>query len=114
MNWSRILVLTYKPATASQWDEDLNSHVDFEGWTFAKSSQKDPAEFLKASKLVYFASFQDILGKTNKKQLVKEKFKDVLMLDWDAAFIAEYHFGAWRDAAKGLYASEDEPVGKYS
>jgi hypothetical protein len=32
MGWQRILVLTFKPAVQSAWDEDLKTHVDFDGW----------------------------------------------------------------------------------
>jgi hypothetical protein len=28
------LVLTFKPAVESAWQEDLMRHVDFEGWQF--------------------------------------------------------------------------------
>ncbi len=32
MGWTRILVLTYKPAVETAWDEDLRTHADFAGW----------------------------------------------------------------------------------
>ncbi len=32
MEFKRILVLTFKPAVESAWHEDLQTHVDFEGW----------------------------------------------------------------------------------
>jgi hypothetical protein len=32
--WKKILVLTFKPAVQSAWEEDLRSHIDFEGWQF--------------------------------------------------------------------------------
>ena len=34
MGFKRILILTFKPAVVSAWQEDLNSHIDFEGWQF--------------------------------------------------------------------------------
>jgi hypothetical protein len=34
MGWKRILVLTFKPAVQSAWEEDLRCHVDFQGWQF--------------------------------------------------------------------------------
>jgi hypothetical protein len=34
MGWKKILVLTFKPAVQSAWEEDLQSHVDFKGWQF--------------------------------------------------------------------------------
>ena len=30
--WKKILVLTFKPAVQSAWEEDLLTHKDFEGW----------------------------------------------------------------------------------
>lgn len=32
--WTKVLVLTFKPAVESAWEEDLMSHIDFEGWQF--------------------------------------------------------------------------------
>ena len=34
MGFKRILILTFKPAVESSWEEDLNTHLDFEGWQF--------------------------------------------------------------------------------
>ena len=34
MGWTKILVLTFKPAVQSAWDEDLQTHIDFKGWQF--------------------------------------------------------------------------------
>ena len=34
LDFTKILVLTFKPAVQSAWEEDLLSHVDFEGWQF--------------------------------------------------------------------------------
>ena len=34
MGFTKILILTFKPAVQSAWKEDLESHVDFEGWQF--------------------------------------------------------------------------------
>ena len=39
MGWSKILVMTFKPAVESAWDEDLKEHVDFEGWQFVSASE---------------------------------------------------------------------------
>ena len=71
MEFSRILVLTFKPAVESAWREDLMTHVDFDGWQFI--SNKDAAgnhvniehEYIRANKkypIVVFGSFQDLLG----------------------------------------------------
>ena len=34
MGWTRVLMLTFKPAVAQAWEEDLMTHVDFDGWQF--------------------------------------------------------------------------------
>ena len=39
MGMKKILVLTFKPAVESAWEEDLLTHIDFEGWQFI--SNKD-------------------------------------------------------------------------
>lgn len=107
MKWKRVLVLTYKPAAVSQWREDLESHLDFENWKFFSPGEKyDPNE--QSSHHVFFASFQDILGKKIDTKGTKDRFKHVFETEWDIAFIDEYHFGAWRDAAKELYDSDPD------
>ena len=32
MGWTKILILTFKPAVQNAWEEDLANHVDFAGW----------------------------------------------------------------------------------
>jgi hypothetical protein len=34
MAWKKLLVLTFKPAVQSAWEEDLKTHIDFKGWQF--------------------------------------------------------------------------------
>ncbi|MBU4087008.1 MAG: GIY-YIG nuclease family protein [Nanoarchaeota archaeon] len=104
MGWRRVIVLTYKPAVAGEWKENLLSHVDFEGWqfvdrenTFNKVSEKKP--------VVWFASFQDILGR-DKDGKIKQRFEYAKKIDWDCVILDEYHFGAWREAAKDFYTGE--------
>ena len=101
MGWKRILVLTYKPAVVSAWRDDLLGHVDFEGWRF-HTKDDDPADLDDPSPLVWFASFQDVLGK-DENGAPKAKNLGLYEVDWDAVIIDEYHFGAWRDAARSLY-----------
>ena len=113
MGWKRILVLTYKPAVESAWREDLETHRDFEGWQFiGRGETLDKQDETKP--IVWFASFQDILGKT-KTGKIKERFELAHVIDWDCVMLDEYHFGSWRDAAKDLYdadASEKASVEK--
>ena len=106
MGWKRILVLTYKPAVAGAWREDLLGHVDFEGWRF-HGKDDDPPDLDDPSELVWFASFQDALGKDENGQ-PKAKNLGLYDVDWDVVIIDEYHFGAWRDAARSLYLPDAE------
>lgn len=104
MGWRRILVLTFKPAVQNAWKEDLASHVDFDGWQFI--GQGDGAkEILPDAPLVWFASFQDILGKTADGN-IKPKFHTCYAIEWDCVVLDEYHFGSWRDSAKELYLDD--------
>lgn len=106
MGWSRVLVLTYKPAVEKGWRKDLLAHTAFEGWRF--KGKGDPIPDLDdPSPLVWFASFQDVLG-TDENRKPKVKNEDLYLDDWDVVVIDEYHFGAWRDAARSLYRKDEE------
>ncbi len=104
MNWSRLLVLTYKPTVETAWREDLEGHIDFEGWRFKGKEDPEP-DLDDAGPLVWFASFQDVLGTTDDGQ-PKLKNEGLYLVDWDVVVIDEYHFGAWRDAARDLYVKD--------
>ena len=97
MGWTRVLVLTYKPAVRNSWREDLRGHVDFDGWQFA--DRDNPADPDTPSPLVWFASFQDLLG-TKSDGEVKDHNVDLHLIPWDCIVLDEYHFGAWQGAAK--------------
>jgi hypothetical protein len=59
-----VLVVTFKPAVEDAWQTDLESHVDFDGWLYmSKSSGSDPRQVSSKKPLVYFGSFQDLLGR---------------------------------------------------
>jgi hypothetical protein len=99
MKWKRVLVLTYKPAVRDAWRDDLSSHIDFSDWVFAsRDAVVDPDI---DQPMVWFASFQDLLGTTSKGG-VKERNVDLHLIDWDCIVLDEYHFGAWQGAAKEL------------
>jgi len=104
MGWKRLLVLTYKPAVEGAWREDLEGHTDFDGWRFKGKEDPEP-DLDDKSPLVWFASFQDVLGHDDMGN-PKAKNEDLYLEDWDAVIIDEYHFGAWRDAARALYLGD--------
>jgi len=105
MGWKRVLILTYKPAVESAWRKDLEDHVDFAGWQFIGRGETWDTQD-ESKPIVWFASFQDILGK-GRTGGVKERFELAHAETWDCVILDEYHFGSWRDAAKDLYAADE-------
>ncbi len=104
----KILVVTFKPAVEDAWQVDLESHIDFEGWQyFSKATGEDPTSAKKNAPLVYFGSFQDLLGKDKATGTIKAKNEWLHTTNWDLVIFDEYHFGAWRDSAKELFEGED-------
>ncbi len=102
----RILVVTFKPAAEDAWDTDLRNHVDFDGWQYiSKATGGDPASVDPEHPLVFFGSFQDLMGRDAAGNF-KAKHKWLTELSWDLVVFDEYHFGAWRDAAKELFEGE--------
>ncbi|MYK40726.1 MAG: restriction endonuclease [Gemmatimonadetes bacterium] len=106
MGWKKILVLTFKPAVQHAWEEDLKSHVDFEGWQFISPGSLTFGEAKKNRPIVCFGSFQDYLGKNNSTGGIKTKNEWVHATHWDCVVLDEYHFGAWRERARELFESE--------
>ena len=116
MGFKKILVLTFKPAVESAWQEDLTHHVDFKGWQFvsnkeakfdAKKLDEQYAACDKNNPIVVFGSFQDLLG-TNDAGGIKAKNEFIHTTNWDIIVFDEYHFGAWRENAKNLFEKFDE------
>lgn len=108
----RVLVLTFKPAVEDAWETDLKSHVDFNGWQYmSRSSGSDPTQSSPKKPLVYFGSFQDVLGRDDAGN-IKAKNEWLHEVNWDLVVFDEYHFGAWRDTAKELFEGEEEVVAK--
>jgi hypothetical protein len=108
----RLLVLTFKPAVEDAWQTDIESHVDFDGWQYlSKSSGSDPTQIDRKKPVVYFGSFQDLLGHDTAGN-IKPKNEWLHEVNWDIVVFDEYHFGAWRETAKELFEGEDEAVSK--
>ena len=106
MGWTKILVLTFKPAVQSAWDEDLMSHVDFEGWQFISKNGLLLEDANPKKPIVCFGSFQDYLGKNTSTGGIKTKNEWVHATNWDCVIFDEYHYGAWRENAKELFEAE--------
>ena len=107
----KVLVVTFKPAVEDAWETDLKAHVDFNGWQYlSKANGGDPMKADKKRPLVYFGSFQDLLGRKGGR--IKAKNEWLHSVTWDLVIFDEYHFGAWRDNAKELFEGEDVEVAK--
>ena len=108
----RLLVVTFKPAVEDAWQTDLENHVDFDGWQYlSRSSGSDPTQIDRRKPVVYFSSFQDLLGRDAAGN-IKAKNEWLHAVNWDLVVFDEYHFGAWRETAKELFEGEEEAVAK--
>lgn len=108
----RILVVTFKPAVEDAWQTDLESHRDFDGWQYlSRSSDRDPTQIISGNPVVYFGSFQDLLGRDSIGN-IKPNNEWIHTVNWDLVIFDEYHFGAWRETAKELFEGEEEVVAK--
>ncbi|MGJ3648745.1 DEAD/DEAH box helicase family protein [Sphingomonas sp. GlSt437] len=108
----RVLVVTFKPAVEDAWAADLENHRDFDGWQYlSRNTGGDPRGVPKDKPLVYFGSFQDLLGKDATGN-IKPRNEWIHTINWDLVVFDEYHFGAWRDTAKELFEGEEAAVAK--
>ncbi|MBX3377998.1 MAG: GIY-YIG nuclease family protein [Phycisphaeraceae bacterium] len=112
MGWTKVLVLTFKPAVVHAWAEDLNRHIDFEGWQFISRTNDLTYEEADPNRpIVCFGSFQDYLQR-DRTGAIKAKNEWVHLTEWDCVILDEYHFGAWRENAKGLFGADEEDEGE--
>jgi hypothetical protein len=108
----RVLVVTFKPAVEDAWQTDLESHADFDGWQYlSRNSSSDPTQIDRRKPVVYFGSFQDLLGRDAVGN-IKPKNEWLHDMTWDLVVFDEYHFGAWRETAKELFEGEEDAVAK--
>jgi hypothetical protein len=108
----RVLVVTFKPAVEDAWQTDLESHIDFDGWQYlSRKSEMDPTEVDNKKPVVYFGSFQDLLGRDDAGN-IKPNNTWIHTVNWDLVVFDEYHFGAWRETSKELFEGEDEAAAK--
>ena len=90
----RLLVVTFKPAVEDAWQSDLESHVDFDWWEFlsrnageetsgwGSAGSGDPRTADPKKPLVYFGSFQDLLGRDTAGN-IKAKNEWLHEINWD-------------------------------
>ena len=125
MGFTRVLILTFKPAVQTAWREDLMTHVDFEGWQFISRDANNLQDtindqYQRADKnrpIVCFGSFQDFLGVNKDTGGIKANNEWVHTTNWDLVIFDEYHFGAWKENARKLFEQDeddyDEDLSKY-
>jgi hypothetical protein len=111
MGWKKLLVMTFKPAVQHAWQEDLERHLNFEGWQFITRGGLKHEQADKKRPIVCFGSFQDFLQRTS-EGAIKPKNKWVHETKWDCVVLDEYHYGAWRENAKGLFGADEEECGE--
>ena len=112
LNAKRVLVVTFKPAVEDAWQTDLESHMDFNGWQYlSRNSERDPTTIDPAKPVVYFGSFQDLLGRDEAGN-IKSRNEWLHLVKWDLVVFDEYHFGAWRETAKELFEGEEAAVAR--
>ena len=107
MGWKKLLILTFKPAVKTAWEEDPLTHKDFEGWQFCQ--KHDDREFNRVDErrpFICFASFQDVLGR-NSVGGIKATNEWIQTVGWDCIVLDEYHYGAWGRNAKNFYDRKD-------
>ena len=108
----RVLVVTFKPAVEDAWQTDLEIHADFDEWQYlSRNSDGDPTKISLRKPVVYFGSFQDLLGRDAAGN-IKPKNEWLHKVKWDLVVFDEYHFGAWRETAKELFEGEEDAVAK--
>jgi len=110
MGWTKLLILTYKPAVRAAWRDDLLSHVDFIDWQYIDASipSKDADAMLDNGRpTAWFASFQDVIGRTVDGK-PKKGNETLHLVEWDCIVIDEFHFGAATATAREIYDPQDK------
>lgn len=107
MDWSKVLVLTYKPAVEDAWKKDLENHVDFKDYVFlSKDTLAEIDNHLaKGTRVVAFASYQDLLG-VDSSGGIKARHEPLFSTNWEVVIIDEFHYGAGTKKAKDMMAEQ--------
>jgi hypothetical protein len=97
LGYKRVLVITYKPTVDSQWREDLDTHVDFDGWTYHSArdfTSSNPIKLSDSKVDILFTSFQDF------NDFEKEKWDIAKNYEYDLVVIDEMHYGSNTERAQ--------------
>jgi len=93
----RALVITYKPAVDANWREDLDLHVEFDGWTYNSAkdfSNTNPIILPQTGNQILFTSFQDF------NDFDKNKWSVAKHYHYDFVIIDEMHYGTKTERAQ--------------
>lgn len=93
----RVLVITYKPAVDASWREDLETHVDFDGWSYHSAKNFDssnPIQLNGKNVEILFTSFQDF------NEFDKAKWQHARNYHYDMIVIDEMHYGSKTERAQ--------------
>lgn len=107
--YSKVIVLTYKPAVEDAWQKDLENHVDFADYVFLRrDSLSQINDYLtnKGKRVVAFASYQDLLGGKDEDNDIKDRHRELFATDWDLVIIDEFHYGAGTQKAREMISDE--------
>lgn len=104
MGWTRVLVLTYKPAVQDAWESDLKNHEDFAGWGFIGNRDLFRGDTVP-EQTIWMSSYQAVFSR-NADGEAPARLDLLFSTDWDAILIDEYHYGAHRDQARDLTEEE--------
>ena len=112
MGWRRVLVLTFKPAVATAWHDDLVSHVDFDGWRYVDKNtlddeREEAADYAGPVVWLPAAGPRRARCRRGRSRFATRSSTSSI---GDAIVLDEYHFGAWRDSARALYDPVDATI----
>ena len=112
IGWKRMLVLTYKPAVRRLPGGTTCEPRRLRGLGLRDREHRrsDPSTLPTHQPLVWFASFQDLLGQPPPTERGRSTTVDLHLIDWDCLVVDEYHFGAWQGAAKEVCQHQRAPV----
>lgn len=102
LGYKRVLVITYKPAVDASWREDMNTHIDFDGWNYYSAKEdfntSNPITLNGEGVEVLFTSFQDF------NDFEKAKWANARNYHYDLIIIDEMHYGSKTERAQNSIA----------
>ena len=103
MGWHKVLVLTFKPAVQSAWEDDLKCHIDFKGWQFISTGGLSYEEADKKKPFVCFGLFRIIWERTKARAELRQRTNGVHTTNWDCVILDGIPLRARRENAKELF-----------